>query len=114
METERLPEEIEWHFERFVERAQERLDNYIEKAGGPPGREARIEVNRGRVYWKLFYADRWPYQDYTDRSVWAFVRRKDGAIFAAASWRAPQTKTKSPIKGYIFEDHHNYHPYHRP
>lgn len=114
METERLPEEIEWHFKRFVERAQEMLDRHVEEAGGPPGREALIEVDKGRVYWKLIFADRWLFQDYTHRSVWCFIRRKDGAVFSAASWRAPQTKTKTPIKGYIWEDEHEFYPYARP
>ena len=114
METERLPEEIEWHFKRFVEKAQERLDKHIEEAGGPVGREATIEISKGRVYWKLIYADRWPTDSYTHRSVWGFVRRKDGAIFASASWRTPQMRTKNPIKGYIWEDEHEFYPHHRP
>ena len=34
-------------------------------------------------------------------SVFGFVRKSDGAIFKAASWKAPFVKGPSAIRGYV-------------
>lgn len=59
---------------------------------------------KGRVYWKLI-------KEYTNSRnghhscvVYAFVRRKDGAILRAASWQGPETRTKNPVAGYITDE----------
>ena len=46
-------------------------------------------------------------------SVWGFIAKTDGVlkgvpyfvgdVFKAASWRAPQLKTKKPVRGSIYE-----------
>ena len=40
----------------------------------------------------------------SSKSVYGFVRKDDGAILKAATWKAPQTKTKSAVRGYITDD----------
>ena len=53
-----------------------------------------VGFDNGRKYWRIW----------RNRSVYGFVRKDDGAIFRAASWKAPQTKTKSAICGYLHDD----------
>ena len=36
-------------------------------------------------------------------SVYCFVEKATGYIFKAATWRAPQLKTKNPVRGSIYE-----------
>ena len=54
----------------------------------------KIGVDNGRKYWRIW----------KDGSVFGFVRKDDGAILKAATWKAPQTKTKSAVRGYITDD----------
>ena len=52
-----------------------------------------IKVNKGRRFDKIV----------KDTSVYCFVEKETGYIFKAASWRAPQLKTKKPVRGSIYE-----------
>ena len=52
-----------------------------------------IKVNKGRRFDKVV----------TGTSVYCFVEKETGFIFKAATWRAPQLKTKNPVRGSIFE-----------
>ena len=64
----------------------------------------QVRVEKGRVYWKIFVDtyDEWSGQR---SQIFGFVRRKDGAIFRAATYKAPETRTKSAIRGYVHDDH---------
>ena len=52
-----------------------------------------IKVNKGRRFDKVV----------KDTSVYCFVEKETGYIFKAATWRAPQLKTKNPVRGSIYE-----------
>jgi len=97
-------EEIEMAFEHFVSEAERIVTEYMSK-NFPTLPKQHIEVNdRGRVYWKLSRVDGDPGERGYSKSVYAFVRKKDGAIFKPASWRAPYTKGKSAIRGYVTDE----------
>ena len=99
---DRPQEEIDWHFERFTGLIQKMLD----EEGRLSVRDERNQVRteKGRVYWKIFVDnyDEWSGQN---SKIFGFVRRKDGAIFRAATLKAPETRTKSAIRGYVYDDH---------
>jgi hypothetical protein len=100
---ERTQEEIEWYMERFTTLVQECQDNDCADSPHAPYRDVRVE--KGRKYWKIMI-------DETDRDdhrstrtrVFGFVRREDGAILRAANLKAPETRTKNPVRGYIWEE----------
>ena len=100
---DRPQEEIDWHFERFIGLIQKMQDDEsqlsIQAEGWP-----HVRVEKGRVYWKIFVDtyDNWSGQV---SQIFGFVRRKDGAIFRAATLKAPETRTKSAIRGYVYDDH---------
>jgi len=62
-----------------------------------------LVIDKGRVYWKLVLENQNDFGG-CSRTVYGFVRRKDGAIFKAATYRRPQTETKSAIRGYITDE----------
>ena len=62
-----------------------------------------LVIDKGRVYWKLVLENQNDFGGHS-RTVYGFVRRKDGAIFRAASFKAPETRTKNPIRGYVWEE----------
>tara|TARA_R100001510_G_C7641702_1_gene199301 strand:- start:874 stop:1194 length:321 start_codon:yes stop_codon:yes gene_type:complete len=57
-----------------------------------------VDYTTGGKYWRIYV------QSGSNRSAYGFVRKDDGAILKAASWAAPQTKTKSAVRGYITDD----------
>jgi len=63
----------------------------------------QLVIDKGRVYWKLVLENQNDFGGHS-RTVYGFVRRKDGAIFKAATYRRPQTETKSAIRGYITDE----------
>ena len=77
-------EEIDFGFEQFVHLVNEKIaKHYREKF--PTLSPRRVTVNsRGRVYWKLVSE-----ADGAHSSVYCFVRKEDGAVLKAASWKAP-------------------------
>ena len=102
---ERPQEEIEWHFERFIELIQKCQDEHCENRRWKYPLKRSVRVEKGRVYWAI-----WTDEEFTDDEpqtvsrIFGFVRRKDGAIFRAATYKKPETRTKNPIRGYIWED----------
>jgi hypothetical protein len=98
LNTARSKIEIEYAFETFVEKIQEKVndhftDNYANLR--PP----TIVVYPGRVYWKIVREEGEALG--TNCSVYGFVRKSDGAIFKAATWKAPYTKGASAIRGNV-------------
>ena len=110
MTMDRPPEEIEWYFDRFMGLIQDCLDRRSELSL----RQARYKARavKGRVYWKIFIDteeiatgfDIDYVKGITRSNIFGFVRRKDGAIFRAATYKAPETRTKTAIRGYISDD----------
>ena len=101
MTVERAQEEIDWHFERFVGLIQKMQDDLDQLSVREERKQVRVE--KGRVYWKIFVDshDEWS----GPRSlIFGFVRRKDGAILRAANMKAPETRTKNPVRGYIWDE----------
>ena len=77
-------QEIEFGFEQFVSRVNEKIsDHYTTKF--PTLSPEVIGVKSGRVYWKLVRVD----SEGNPRSVYCFVRKADGAILKAATYKAP-------------------------
>ena len=99
----RTQEEIEWYMERFTTLIQECQDNDCDDRAHAPWRHVRVE--KGRKYWKILIdeTDRDDHR-FTSMRVFGFVRRKDGAILRAASFKAPETRTKNPVRGYVWEE----------
>ena len=100
---DRPQEEIDWHFERFIGLIQKMQDTGDRSpVAGLDWKQVRVE--KGRVYWKIF-VDK--YDEWSGRTseIFGFVRRKDGAIFRAATLKAPETRTKTAIRGYVYDDH---------
>jgi len=91
---ERSQEEIEWHMERFIELIQKCQDSVHQD---PRVADCTVVVKKGRKYWKILTVTCRTY------CIFGFVRREDGAIFRAANMKAPETRTKNPIRGYIWE-----------
>jgi hypothetical protein len=98
----RPQEEIDWHFQRFVGLIQKMQDKQNDWAITDERLTVRSE--KGRVYWKIWIDkyDRWSSHSST---IFGFVRRKDGAIFRPATYKAPETRTKSAVRGYVYDDH---------
>jgi hypothetical protein len=63
-----------------------------------------LAVQKGRVYYKLILENQ---NDFGGNSatVYGFIRRKDGAIFRAATWKQPETRTKTAIRGHITDEY---------
>ena len=108
---ERTQEELEWYMERFAVLIQICLDEHRKTLKYPY--DAEVIVNKGRKYWKIMveedHSRDYPHfkgklSDQRTR-IFGFVRRKDGAIFRAATLKAPETRTKSAIRGYVYDDH---------
>ena len=98
----RPQEEIDWHFERFIGLIQKMQDDLDQLSVRDERKQVRVQ--KGRVYWKIFVDthDEWS----GPRSqIFGFVRRKDGAIFRAATYKAPETRTKTAIRGYVYDEY---------
>ena len=98
----RPQEEIDWHFQRFTDLIQDMLHREANPSSIGYGGKV-VRAKKGRVYWKIMIEshDEW---GGTRESIFGFVRRKDGAIFRAATLRAPETRTKSAIRGYVYDE----------
>ena len=72
----------------------------------------KVRAEKGRVYWKIFVDthelatgfDLDYTKDIIRSNIFGFVRRKDGAILRAANMKAPEVRTKNPVRGYIWEE----------
>ena len=103
---ERPQEEIEWHFERFCELIQKMQDERTKISLMEI--TYKVRVRKGHKYWKIFIDEEeyvpWLNENTVQRAgIFGFVRRKDGAIFRAASYKSPETRTKSAIRGYVYD-----------
>ena len=96
-------EEINLAFEYFLEAAQEVSDKYMTERF-PTLPRYIITVAEGSTYWKLIREVDESESLSRDTSVHGFVRKSDGAIFKAASWKAPYTRGKNAIRGYVTDE----------
>ena len=110
MMEERTQEELEWYMERFASLIQICLDENQKTLKHPYDTE--VVVTKGRKYWKIMveedHSRDYPHfkgklSDQRTR-IFGFVRREDGAILRAADMKAPETRTKNPVRGYIWEE----------
>ena len=96
----RSPQEIEYALEIFVENVQQMLNEHFATNYAmltPP----EIGVHPGRTYWKIVKQDAIEQGGGRQCSVFGFVRKSDGAIFKAATWKAHYVKGGSSIRGYV-------------
>ena len=100
---QRPQEEINWHFERFIGLIQKLHDEPATLLALSDNRR-QVRVETGRVYWKI-WIDSYDQWSSHSSSIFGFVRRKDGAIFRAATYKAPETRTKTAIRGYVYDEH---------
>lgn len=102
-------EDIAIAFDHFVASAQDIVDEYMETRFPRMPRPV-VEIRPGKVYWKLVKVtkENGPNRPYSDpissEYVYGFVRKSDGAIFKAASYKAPYTKGPSAIRGYVTDE----------
>ena len=103
MMEERTQEELDWYMERFTGLIQDCFNEH-EKTQKYP-KEYTVVVKKGRKYWKILTTSRarTPH-GITNTRIFGFVRREDGAILRAASMKAPEVRTKNPVRGYIWEE----------
>jgi len=93
--------EIEHAFEMLVPKLQNLLTEHFNK-NYQNLTVPRLEVQKGRKYWKLISSDKSSFGN--SRSVYGFVRREDGAILRAATWSAPELRVKNPVRGYVTDE----------
>ena len=62
-----------------------------------------LVMKPGRKYWKLVLENRGDFGG-SSSTVYGFIRKHDGAIFRPATWRKPETRTKTAIRGYITDE----------
>ena len=91
--------EIEFAFEAFVEGIKEKVAAHYAN-DFPTLKPNVIEVQPGRTYWKIVKVD----GHNGGQSVYGFVRKADGAILKAATWKAPYTRGNNYVRGYVMED----------
>ena len=95
--------EIEHEFDLLLLKLQEKINisyNQNKYSGPVPD----LIFKKGSVYWKLIKEYKNEAQTPYSCIVYAFVRRKDGAILRPATWKQPQTRTQNPVKGYITDE----------
>jgi hypothetical protein len=94
--------EIEHAFEMLIPKIQALLTDHYQthyiSLTAPT-----IRVEKGRKYWKLISVA--PHRTGDSSTVYAFIRRSDGAILRPASWKSPELRVKNPVHGYITDDH---------
>ena len=90
MTTEYTQLEIEFGLEQFIEKVNELVNEYYKNNFSNLEPET-VSLAGGRTYWKLV----------KNTTVYGFVRKSDGAILKAASWRAPYIKGKNYVRGYV-------------
>jgi hypothetical protein len=78
-------EEIDFGLEQFVIKVNDMITKHRE-VNFPTLPAERIIVKPGRTYWKLVKEQ---VSGSGQRFVYCFVRKADGAVLKAASWRAP-------------------------
>jgi len=102
MEVKRSEIEIRYAYDAWVIMIQERITEYYTKNYTnlvPP----TVFVRAGRKYWKLVKVDS------NQTFVHSFVRKADGAIFKPASFKAPNVKGASAIRGHVCDGSNGMH-----
>lgn len=108
--------EIEHCLEMLIPKLQKKVDDYhdLMRAGCSTrtivGKSYLTELGspllmkkRGRVYWKLILESRSDFGG-TSSTAYGFVRRLDGAVFKAADWKKPETRTNKAIRGHVTDE----------
>ena len=85
---------LQKHLDDFVSEITALVEDHSKKCF-PMLETPVVGVDAGRKYWRIWKTTG------SSKSVYGFVRKDDGAILRAATWKAPQTKTKSAVRGYI-------------
>ena len=106
--------EIEHCIEMLVPELQKKIAEKFEKYRSPSqivGKHflsesaiPRLKIKKGRVYWKLILENQDSFGG-VSKSVYGFIRRNDGAIYRAATWKQPETRTVKAIRGYVTDEH---------
>ena len=95
-------EEIEFGIEKYVEGVREKILKHYEEQL-PNLTPCSVRVDEGRVYCKVVKYE--PGKNY-GTSVHSFIRKADGAILKAASWRAPAL---NHARGFVTEADYGLH-----
>ena len=85
---------LQKHLDDFVSEITTLVEDHSKKCF-PMLETPVVGVDAGRKYWRIWKTTG------SSKSVYGFVRKDDGAILRGATWKAPQTKTKSAVRGYI-------------
>tara|TARA_B100001287_G_C22637616_1_gene508408 strand:- start:234 stop:632 length:399 start_codon:yes stop_codon:yes gene_type:complete len=117
MTNELEPTEMELYatLEVLLSKLQEKLDRWERKRKLPKkmiigktfledSLSPVLEIEkRGRKYWKIIKVNRNDFGG-SSKSVYAFIRKSDGAVLRPATWSKPETRTKSAIRGHITDE----------
>ena len=95
--------EIQHEFGLLLLKLQEKI-NISHSKNRNYGSIPLLNFKKGRVYWKLIKEQHYENQAQNSKTVYAFIRRKDGAILCPATWSGPETRTKNSVKGYITDE----------
>tara|TARA_S200000501_G_scaffold355155_1_gene376519 strand:+ start:1347 stop:1682 length:336 start_codon:yes stop_codon:yes gene_type:complete len=90
---------IEYCFREFVKEIGEIVTEHYDT--NLNFRSPSVEYSTGGKYWKVFKNYNKDDSALRGSTVIGFVRKEDGAILAASSWKSPQLRTKQPVKGYV-------------
>ena len=90
--------EIKFGLEQFIKKVNELITEHYKNNFSNLEPEV-IALRPGRTYWKLA----------TNGRVYGFVRKSDGAILKAASWRAPYVKGNNYVRGYVTDSDFGLH-----
>ncbi len=94
MEFTRSRAEIEYAFETFKDMVQKKINQHYADSYANLTAPSLVTIP-GRKYWKIVMVD-------TNQTfVHSFTRKEDGAIFKPASFKAPNTKGASAIRGHV-------------
>lgn len=117
MTNELQPTEMELYatLEVLLSKLQEKLDDWERKRPLPKkmiigktfledSLNPVLEIEkRGRKYWKIIKVNRNDFGG-SSKSVYAFIRKSDGAVFRPATWSKPETRTKTAVRGHITDE----------
>lgn len=111
------PSEMELYatLEALLVKLQEKLDDWERKKALPKkmiigktfledSLSPVLEIEkRGRKYWKIIKVNRNDFGG-SSKSVYAFIRKSDGAVLRPATWSKPETRTKTAVRGHITDE----------
>jgi len=94
-----IQEKVDENYQKYYTKNQVVGKSYLAELKAPI-----VTMAKGRVYYKLVLESQNDWGG-SSSTVYGFIRRKDGAIFRAATWRQPETRTKTAIRGYVTEEY---------